>query len=226
MQKTAFMWSTETLKNILKDFFGLEDYQIEERYGEGLVVSASPENPAIYYDSFTRKLIIEYPNENEELPNPSGDFYPDIEREHPIVEAVKEFIKEELGEDALREAEKTCKNAREEADPNYIPRRGDPYYDCLVEQAYDKIRERLEKELQEEVEKLEKSKPRQYEFCGILVKVKTGVYEATKYNKVGGEYTAYFPSKKFIINLEKALDEETLRCALEKIQSPGEWWKF
>lgn len=203
MRALARRWDAEAVKQFLINYMGINEYDIEELPGGDILVAATPEHPAVFFDSYTGKLTIEYPEETEELPNPdSSFFYPDIRGEYKTPGEVKRFIKEELGEDDLHRIEKIC---------------GDDY-ECLVDQAYEAVSERLKDELEKEIEALEKSKPRHVVYCGVPVTVKTDVYEETKYDPHGVEYTAYYPSTTYTIDLDKVPDEETLKCVLEKIK--------
>jgi len=217
MQTQTRRLSREDVVELLKDFYGIPDWLIERgTYYSQIEVPSSYDYPAIYFNDSSNTLVIEYPDENEEIANPySALFYPEINvrddmSDEDVVKELSEWIDEET---AKKIVENCRKETQEKEKTGYIG----GFSSCVNELFAEEYSEILEKEAREEVKKIENAKPEHKMFCGVPVVKQLDIYEETRSDGIS-EYTALVPSITYHIDLAKVPDKKTLECILEKIQ--------
>jgi len=192
-------WTAEKVWRVLKEVYGLEDWQNEGFPGE-VYVPPSLVDPEIIYDETTNTLTIKYPDYTDEIPNPdAAKFYPELEYEIKSLEDVDK-LKEYLDDKTVEKIKKKCGNDLE----------------CIISEAYDVIKEALAREMDRELEEIENSEVEEEEICGVKVN-KYEDYIEIENDDWGGEYTAYFRADAVSIDLDQVPDEDTLKCVLENI---------
>jgi len=200
MRQAVSRLSKDDILKVLKKFWDIEDWENKSISDNDLEFPATSERPAIYYDGIEGKLILEYPSD-EPLPDPySEQAYPDLNWE---IRSLKDIDKlyDYLDEEEVEDIKKTCGND----------------LDCILDRAYELIGNKIEKELEEEIRRIENSKPERKRFCGVPVVKKLDIYEKTDYTDI--PHTVYYPSEVYVIPLDKIPDERTIECVIEQIRN-------
>lgn len=207
VQTQTHKWDKERVMKVLKDVYHVEEYEDRSDLDRDIDI-CEVEIPCIYYDGFDNRLFIEYPDENEEIPNPySSLFYPEYEYELEkanTVDEIKEILENYLPDDKVEGIIERCmENGRIDKD-------------CVIENAYDETSEEIEKEAEEEIKKIRSYKPKEKKVCGVSVFETMDIREEYRNDGIV-DYTALIPSTVYIIDLNNVPDEKTLKCILENI---------
>jgi len=199
MRQTASRLSRDEVLEVLKKFWDIEDWENKSISENDFEFPATPERPAIYYDNVYGELVLEYPSD-EPLPDPySESAYPDLNWEIRSLKDVDK-LNDYLDEEEVEDIKKACGND----------------LDCILDRAYEFIADKIEKELEEEIRRIENSKPEHKIFCGVPVTKHLDVYEVVDYMNI--PHTVYYSSVVYTIPLDKVPDTETLECVIKQIE--------
>jgi len=185
--------------DVISEFWDVDVGDDAARTPYELIVPATPERPAIYFDARQNALTLVFPNDNEELPTPYAvKFYPQ-ELVDGDYETMKRWAEEEFGKELFEKIAREC---------------GDE--ECIRARLSATYSKRLERQLYEEIDAIEKNDSDTLTIDGARIIYRPTVYEAIRSDGVV-EYTAYLVSDQFTIDLNTIRGPDHLKKVIEKV---------